>query len=201
VKNSPPKDGRNAPPLLQNEEGFTLRIAPGLERTLPVITLAGTDHRIASFVMLGDVELNEACARIFAERFRSEGLLERFDLLVAVEAKGITLTHETARALGHAHFVVIRKTVKRYMVNPMIVPVSSITSSGTQTLVIDGRDAERVKGRRVCLIEDVIATGGSIRAACDLIKTAGGEVTVIAAVLLKGDFQDPRLVYLQKPPM
>jgi hypothetical protein len=36
-------------------------------------------------------------------------------------------------------------------------------------------------------------------AACDLIEYAGAEVTVIATVLLKGDFHDPRLIYLQKP--
>ena len=87
------------------------------------------------------------------------------------------------------------------MVNPLMVPVTSITSTGEQTLVLDGRDADLIKGHRVCLIEDVIATGGSVAAACDLIKYAGAEVTVIATVLLKGDYTDPRLVYLQKPPI
>jgi adenine/guanine phosphoribosyltransferase-like PRPP-binding protein len=47
----------------------------------------------------------------------------------------------------------------------------------------------------------VIATGTSIRAACKLIEKAGGEVTVIATVLIKGDFDDPRLVFYHKPPM
>ncbi len=67
--------------------------------------------------------------------------------------------------------------------------------------MLDGRDAERIKGRRVCLVEDVIATGGSVEAACQMIRSAGGEVTVIATVLLKGDFKDPRLIYLLRPPM
>lgn len=187
--------------MSKKEETFTLRLAPNLERELPIITLQGTSHRIASFVMLGDVELNEKCAQMLVERFRSDRLLERFDLLVAIEAKGITLVHETARALGHPHFVVIRKSIKKYMANPMSVPVASITSPGQQTLVLDGRDALRIKGRRVCLIEDVIATGGSVQAACDLVRLAGGEVTLIAAVLLKGNFMDPRLVYLHRPPM
>ena len=185
----------------QKEGTFLLKLAPDLERELPIITLAGTDQHIASFVMLGDVELNEKCALLLIEEFRSKGLLGRFDMLVALEAKGIALVHETARSLGYPFFVVIRKTVKRYMINPLIVPVTSITSLGGQTLVLDGRDAERIKGHRICLIEDVIATGGSVRAACDLIKTAGSEVTVIATVLLKGDFEDPRLVYLQRSQM
>jgi adenine phosphoribosyltransferase len=182
-------------------EKFLLQIAPDLVRELPVVTHAGTTRRVASFVMLGDVELNEKCAQLLVDRFRAGGLLERFDMLVALEAKGIALVHVTARILGHPFFVVIRKTVKRYMVNPLMVPVTSITSVGEQTLVLDGLDAERIKGLRVCLIEDVIATGGSVAAACDLIKYAGAEVTVIATVLLKGYFDDPRLVYLQKPAM
>lgn len=178
-----------------------MQIAPGLERDLPVVTLSGTGKSIASFVMLGDVELNVKCAQLLVERFRTEGLLDKFDMLVALEAKGIALVHETARILGHPFFVVVRKTVKRYMVSPLMVPVTSITSGGEQTLVLDGRDAERIKGHRVCLIEDVIATGGSVVAACDLIKYAGAEVTVIATVLQKGDFSDPRLVFLQKTEM
>jgi len=185
----------------KKEETFLLKLHPGVERELPIVTLAGTNKRIASFVMLGDVELNEQCAQILVDRFRSEGLLEKFDMLVALEAKGIALVHETARKLGHSFFVVVRKSVKKYMVRPLMVPVSSITSAGDQTLVLDGRDADRLRGHRVCLIEDVIATGGSIQAACDLIRYAGAEVTVIATVLLKGEFSDPRLVYLQKSAM
>lgn len=183
----------------KKRETFLLRLQPGLERELPMVTLAGTTKRVASFVMLGDVELNEKCAGMLVERFKAEGWLERFDMLVALEAKGIALVHETARQLGHPFFVVVRKMVKKYMTRPLMVPVTSITSAGEQTLVLDGRDADRIKGHRVCLIEDVIATGGSVLAACDLIQYAGAEVTVIATVLLKGDFHDPRLIYLQKP--
>jgi adenine phosphoribosyltransferase len=177
----------------RKEETFLLQLAPDLARELPIVTHIGTNKRVASFVMLGDVELNEKCALLLVEKFRAEGLMERFDMLVALEAKGIALVHVTARILGHPLFVVIRKTVKRYMVNPLMVPVTSITSAGEQILVLDGRDAELIKGHRV------IATGGSVAAACDLIKYAGAEVTVIATVLLKGDYSDSRLVYLQKP--
>jgi len=135
------------------------------------------------------------------KRFQDEDLLNRFDTLAAIEAKGITLVHETARRLNHSHFVVIRKSVKKYMVDPLTRPVKSITSEGEQTLVLDGRDRERIRDRRVCLIEDVIATGGSVRAAQGLIEAAGAKLTVIATVLLKGDFDDPRLVFLHRPPM
>ena len=53
-------------------------------------------------------------------------------MLVALEAKGIALVHETARILGHPFFVVVRKTVKKYMVSPLMVPVTSIRSGGSR---------------------------------------------------------------------
>jgi adenine phosphoribosyltransferase len=183
------------------KETFLLKLAPDLERELPIVTLPGTDKTIASFVMLGDVELNYKCAKLLIDKIQSKGLLDAFEMVVAIEAKGIALTHECARILNLPYYVVIRKTVKKYMVEPITVPVESITSFGEQTIVLNGFDAERIRGKRVCIIEDVVATGGSIRAACKLIEKAGGEVTVIATVLLKGQFEDPRLVYYHQPPM
>ncbi len=182
-------------------ETFTLKLSSDLERDLPVITLPDSHKTIASFVMLGDVELNAKCAKLLLDEIRSRGLLQEFDMLTAIEAKGIALTHECARLLGLPYYVVIRKTVKKYMVDPITVPVESITSYGEQTLVLNGMDAERIKGKRICIMEDVIATGGSIRAACELIERAGARVTLIATVLLKGQFEDPRLIYYLKPPM
>ena len=184
-----------------DEETFLLELGPDVRRRLPVVTLPGSGQRIASFVMLGDVELNEQCARLLAERLREGNLLNQFDVLAAIEAKGITLVHETAKILDHRFFIVIRKSIKKYMVDPLTCPVESITSPGRQTLVLDGRDRDRIRNKRVCLIEDVIATGGSIRAAQRLIESAGASLAVIAAVLLKGDFQDPRLTVLHRPPM
>ncbi len=185
----------------ETEKTFRLELGPGLSRDLPVRTLKGGGDQIASFVMLGDVELNKGCAALLVERMRVQDLLGQFDYIVTLEAKGITLAHEIAALLEHPRFVVIRKTHKRYMEKPIMVPSSSITSGGDQTIVMDGIDIRRIRGKRVLLVEDVIATGGSIDAACHLIESAGAEVAVIAAVLLKGDYSDPRLIYLQAPEM
>ena len=183
------------------KETFLLKLAPDLERELPLVNLSGIDKRIASFVMLGDVELNAKCAKLLVDQMKTRGLLDKFDVLVALEAKGIALAHECARLLNLPYYIVVRKSVKKYMVSPITVPVESITSFGEQTLVLNGLDAERINGKRVCITEDVIATGGSVRAACRLIEKAGGEVTVIATVLLKGEFEDPRLLFYHKPPI
>lgn len=180
---------------------FRLELGPDLSRDLPIITLRGRKKKIASFVMLGDVELNKKCAAYLVDRMREQNRLEKFDYIVTLEAKGITLAHEVAALLGYDRFVVIRKTPKKYMQRPLMVPSESITSGGDQTIVLDGPDIDRLRGKRVCLVEDVIATGGSVESACNLISAVGAEVTVIAAVLLKGEFADPRLIYLAAPEM
>ena len=186
---------------LKKKETFRLELAPGFHRDLPIRTLQGRDHRIASFVMLGDVELNKKCASLLLDEIEKRGLIEKFDYIVTLEAKGITLAHEMADLLHHPRFVVIRKTHKKYMQGAITVPSTSITSGDDQNIIMDGIDIERIRDRKICLVEDVIATGGSIKAACNLIEKAGAEVTVIASVLLKGSFKDPRLIYLKAPEM
>lgn len=181
------------------EQLFRLELGQGVYRDLPIRILEGSGQKIASFVMLGDVQLNKECASLLVEKMSIDGDIEKFDYIVTLEAKGITLAHEIAATLNHPRYVVIRKTYKKYMQKPVMVPSQSITSGDGQVLVLDGIDIERIRGKNICLVEDVIATGGSVDAACHLIEAVGGEVTVIAAVLLKGSYNDPRLTYLAAP--
>ncbi len=185
---------------MKERKTFELILADDLKRDLPVVKLRGTNQEVASFVMLGDVELNKKCAVHLVHRMKEKDLLKEFDYLVTVEAKGITLCHEIAALLEHPRFAVIRKSAKKYMQKPIMTPSDSITSGGDQTLVLDGLDIERIRGKRVCIVEDVISTGGSITAACDLLEAVGAEVTVIATVLLLegGNFRDSRMIYLKE---
>ena len=67
------------------------------------------------------------------------------------------------------------------------VEVQSITTAGTQTLVIDAEDAAAIKGKRVIIVDDVISTGESLRAMEVLCEKAGAEVVGKMAVLAEGD--------------
>jgi adenine phosphoribosyltransferase len=105
---------------------------------------------------------------------------------------------------GQDRYVVLRKGVKNYMPRlprePLVEQAVSITTAGAQSLVLDPIDWPLLEGRRVLLLDDVIATGGTVRAACRLLERAGAEVTATAAVLLKGPVPDvPRLVTLGRP--
>ena len=159
-------------------ETYTLNVA-GLTRELTIFKV--NDHLdIAAFIMLGDAELTVAAA---------EALLKKcpeFDVLLTAEAKGIPLAHEMSRQSGKP-YVCARKNVKLYMHDPVIVEDQSITTEGKQRLVIDRKELDSMKGKRVLVVDDVISTGGSLKALDNLAEHTQCEIVGQAAVLAEGD--------------
>ena len=157
---------------------YTLHVA-GLTRELTICKV--NDHMdIAAFIMLGDAELTVAAA---AELLKK---CPEFDILLTAEAKGIPLAHEMSRQSGKP-YVCARKGVKLYMPDPVVVEDQSITTAGKQKLVIDRKELDKMNGKRVLVVDDVISTGGSLKAMEDLVALAGGTVVARIAVLAEGD--------------
>jgi adenine phosphoribosyltransferase len=52
---------------------------------------------------------------------------------------------------------------------------------GTDTLEIH-EDAIR-RGQRVVMIDDLLATGGTMKACCDLVKSLGGDIVGVAVLI------------------
>ena len=148
----------------------------GLKRKLPYVKI-GENLALASFVVLSDTELIQTVAPELLKR------LPEVDVLMTAEAKGICLTYELSRLMGMKDFVVARKSRKPYMQNVVSHTVHSVTTQKEQTLWLDGCDAEKLRGKRVALIDDVIATGESIEAIEKLAVSAGGIVVARAAIL------------------
>ncbi|GAA5084167.1 adenine phosphoribosyltransferase [Microbacterium yannicii] len=100
-----------------------------------------------------------------------------FDVVAGVEARGFLLAGAAAMEAG-AGLVPIRKAGK------LPVPAASVTYSleyGTAT--IEAHD-DVAGGRRVLLVDDVLATGGTLVAAHQLVEELGG-VVVGTAVLME----------------
>lgn len=105
-----------------------------------------------------------ATVALLAERAEATGA----QLIAGIEARGFIFGAAVAARLGLG-FVPIRKPGK--------LPVPSLALDyaleyGTDTLEIDPGAVP--DGSRVMLIDDLIATGGTARAAAQLIRTAGG---------------------------
>ncbi len=158
---------------------FDLEIA-GTVRTLPLIQVA-PDTWIAYYYSLGDTEVIDRAARLLAPK------LNKCEILVTTETKGIPLAHAIATYLGLRPYVVCRKEVRPFMLSPLSVRYKPITAKIEQELFIDGRDAMKVKGRNVGIIDDIVSTGETLKAMVDLVHHAGGEVVAKAALLLEGE--------------
>ena len=166
----------------------------GLERELPLCEVS-ENLDIAAFIMFGDVEVTVAAARELIKK------CPEHDIIVTAEAKGIALGYEIARQ-ENKDYVVARKGLKVYMPEYVQVEVRSITTLSVQRLYIGTDDIEKVKGKRVLIIDDVISTGESLIALEKLVKKAGGITVAKAAVLAEGDAANrDDIIFLEKLPV
>ena len=159
---------------------YPLTVA-GVTRDLPILKLSDT-LSIAGFIMLGDVELTLACARELAKRIPPET-----EAILTSETKGIPLAAALAEIAGFPRYFVARKSIKAYMENVLWTKDISITTHGVQKLCLDGVDATRIKEKKVFLLDDVISTGGSMKALRILAEEAGAKVIGEACALAEGD--------------
>ena len=157
---------------------YEMQIA-GLTRRLPICKLT-QDLCIAGFVIFGDPDLTVAAAAELVKQ------MPEHDYMITAEAKGIPLIHEMARQSGAEKYFIARKGPKSYMPDPICVEDESITTAGVQRLYLGRDDAERIRGKRVLLVDDVISLGGSMRAMEALVHMAGGTVAGRIAALAEG---------------
>ena len=167
----------------------------GLKRQLPLWRVTD-DLYIGAFIMFGDVEITKACATELLKK------APEFDIMVTAESKGIPLVYEMARQAGVNDYVVCRKGPKVYMDNVVYTDVNSITTDHVQTLCLGQDDIDKLKGKRVLVVDDVISTGGSLKSIETLVNQVGGNIVGKMTVLAEGDTADRvDIVCLEKLPV
>jgi len=99
------------------------------------------------------------------------------DVLAGIESRGFLVAAPLALKLGCGFFMV-RKQGK--LPGP-VVPYEYDLEYGSDTIEIQ-TDAIR-PGARVVILDDLLATGGTMRASADLIRKVGGDVVGSATIL------------------
>lgn len=115
--------------------------------------------------------------RVMVEAFALDCTRLDVDMIAAVDARGFILGGALAYQL-HRPFVPVRKKGK--------LPYKTIAQDyaleyGTATVEIHTDACQ--PGDRVLIIDDLIATGGTLLAAAKLFQAIGGEVAGVAAVI------------------
>ena len=99
------------------------------------------------------------------------------DVVVGIEARGFILGAAVAYQLGIG-FVPVRKSGK--------LPGPSLSEEYTLeygSAVLEVHEGALQPGERVLVVDDVLATGGTVAATCRLVERAGATVTGIDVVL------------------
>lgn len=143
----------------------------GLIRTIPDYPKPGIMFRDVTTLMADPQGFKAAIARL-TEPYRAEPI----DVVAGIEARGFITAGAIADRLG-CGFVPVRKKGK--------LPWKTIAENyqleyGTDTLEMH-QDA-LARGRRVLIVDDLIATGGTAAAAAKLIRRLGG--TIVGAAFL-----------------
>ncbi|MCP2025120.1 adenine phosphoribosyltransferase [Flavobacterium sp. HSC-32F16] len=116
--------------------------------------------------LLNDVEARQECLSILVNSLKDQ----KIDKVVGAESRGFFFGMLLAQELK-AGFVPVRK--------PKKLPFDIISASyeleyGTDSLEMH-TDAIK-KGDRVLIHDDVLATGGTAKAVCELVEKLGGEI-------------------------
>lgn len=127
--------------------------------------------------LLGDPEAFGVVVDALAAAGRDEDGNVVVDKVAGMEARGFILAAPVALALG-VGFVPVRKAGKlpftTHAVDYQLEYASETLEMHTDAIV---------DGEQVLLIDDVLATGGTARAAAELVARCGGKVHAVAVLL------------------
>lgn len=108
-------------------------------------------------------------------------LKDRPDIIVGIDARGFILASALAYKLGTG-LAIIRKRGK--------LPHKTISQEYTleyATNTIEMHEDAIQKGQKVLIVDDVLATGGTMEATCRIVKKLGGQIIGIS-FLIELDF-------------
>ncbi|WP_428387804.1 adenine phosphoribosyltransferase [Mucisphaera sp.] len=123
--------------------------------------------------LLGDPAGLALAVEMMASPYRGKGI----ELVCGAESRGFIFGTAIAQALS-AGFVPIRKPGK---LPSKTRAVSYDLEYGSDTLEMH-EDAVK-PGQKVLMVDDLLATGGTMKACCDMVRDTGGEIAGITVLI------------------
>lgn len=141
-------------------------------RTVPDFPKKGIMFRDIT-TLISDNGAFRQSINLLADRYRNADVQK----VISVESRGFIFGAPLAYVLD-AGFVPIRKPGKL----PAAVTRQEYSLEYGTDVIEMHTDAIK-PGEKVILLDDLLATGGTIRAACDLVKSAGGHIIGLAFLI------------------
>lgn len=173
---------------------FPVKLPDGRQLALPIRQRGSANEALASLI------INQASLPVLD--LLSDELADRVrplkpDIIVAMPTLGLPLAQETARRLGHSRYVPLSTSRKFWYDDALSVPLRSVTSPDQQKhLYLDPRMLPLLKDRSILLVDDVLSTGASIIAACNLLGKCGVKPRLVGCAMLQTNrWRDALIIY------
>jgi adenine phosphoribosyltransferase len=146
---------------------------------LPIVPITG-DFAISLMVVLDlGVRFGDHIGRALAERLAPL----KPTVVIGAATLGIPVAIEVTRHLDLDRYVILQKSPKLHLADARVATITSITSKGEQRLLLDRRAEPLIKGERVVVVDDVVATGSSLKGSLSLVREAGANVVGVGVIL------------------
>ena len=152
-------------------------------RSIPDFPIKGIIFRDITTLMQNPDAFNEACNQLY-ERYKDM----KIDKVAGIDARGFVFGAVLAYRLN-VGFVPVRKKGK--------LPFKAISEKYSLeygTAEVEIHEDAIAKGEKVVIIDDLIATGGTVAAAIKLVERLGGEIVECAFVVELPDLKGRDLI-------
>jgi adenine/guanine phosphoribosyltransferase-like PRPP-binding protein len=159
-------------------------LTDGSRLILPLTPLPGGDKAVA---LLMSNQTDFTVERKIVERMIDPVRIAAPDAVVGIPTLGLTYARPVAQAIGLHDFVALGHSRKFWYDDALSEAVISSTSPDqSKRVYLDPALLERVRGRRVVVVDDVLNTGATMASAVNLLHKAQAKVVAIVVVLTEG---------------
>jgi adenine/guanine phosphoribosyltransferase-like PRPP-binding protein len=163
---------------------YLVRLHDGCALSLPLIPLPGGDRAIA---LLMSNQTSFRVERNLVERMADLARAASPEAIVGVPTLGLAYARSVAESIGLPDFVALGYSRKFWYDDALSeVAVSSTSPDQRKRIYLDPALLERVRGRRVVIVDDVLNTGSTMASVVRLVQKAPANVVAIVAVLTEG---------------
>jgi adenine/guanine phosphoribosyltransferase-like PRPP-binding protein len=187
-----PADHFQQPPQPPYRYGYPVRLPDGQYLELPLRPLPDDPRQaVASFIANhAAFPVIDTLAGFMADLARPL----QPQMIVGLPTLGLAFAPLVAQLLGFTHYTPLGYSRKYWYRDELSVPVRSLTTPGAgKALFIDPNVVERVRGRRVVIIDDAISSGQTAVAALKLMELTGAEAVAMVVAMTQGERWRARL--------
>lgn len=169
--------------LTATADRHAVRLNDGSHLELPLRALPSGDKAIA---LLMTNQCHFAVEDAIAPLMVQAAAAFQPEVVAAVPTMGLDYGRLVARGLGQPNYVALGHSRKFWYDEALSETTTSSTSTKGKQVFLDPALVERVRGKRVVLVDDVINTGVSAVSAIRLLQRAGADVVGMVTVLSEG---------------